>query len=273
MINHLVERFGDSDNPSDLCELDSETVRQIIQRGSCRHYEDEAVPMDLLKTLCATALCSPTKSDLQQRDIVIIKNTNLRNSINALFPHDQWIHQAPEFLIFCGNHRRQQQINEWKGIDFANHHLDSFFNASVDAGIALSAFVIAAESMGLGCCPISALRDHCDTVSELINLPNHVFPIAGMTVGWPASIPRVSMRLPISHTVHVDQFSETDIRDTIEQYDRRRADSQPYQRQRLTDKYGTADHYGWSDDKARQYAVPQRSDFGKFIRSKDFNLE
>jgi len=31
--------------------------------------------------------------------------------------------------------------------------------------------------------------------------------------------------------------------------------------------------YGWSEDKARQYGVPQRADFGAFVRSKGFGLD
>ena len=31
--------------------------------------------------------------------------------------------------------------------------------------------------------------------------------------------------------------------------------------------------YGWSEDKARQYAEPLRADFGAFVRKKGFNLD
>ena len=37
--------------------------------------------------------------------------------------------------------------------------------------------------------------------------------------------------------------------------------------------FGVKPDYGWSDDKARQYADPQRADWGAFIRSKGFNLD
>ena len=42
-------------------------------------------------------------------------------------------------LIFCGNNRRQRLWHGWRDKPFANDHLDAFFNASVDAGIALTA--------------------------------------------------------------------------------------------------------------------------------------
>jgi nitroreductase/FMN reductase [NAD(P)H] len=82
---------------------------------------------------------------------------------------------------------------------------------------------IAAECIGLGCCPISAIRNQAFAVSELLGLPDHVFPIAGLALGWPAENPPVSMRLPLSCTVHRNRFSEDNILDQIMDYDRRRA--------------------------------------------------
>lgn len=62
-------------------------------------------------------------------------------------------------VVFCGNNRRQRLLHAWHGVPFANDHLDAFFNATADADTALGAFVTAAEALGLGCCPISAVRN------------------------------------------------------------------------------------------------------------------
>ena len=48
---------------------------------------------------------------------------------------------------------------------------------------------------------------------------------------------------------------------------------QPYRKQRYADRYANVDFYGWSEDKARQYSVPERADFGEFIRKKGFSLK
>ena len=62
------------------------------------------------------------------------------------------------------------------------------------------------------------------------------------------------------------------VRAQIDGYDRRRAAIHSSGKQRLVETYGKADFYGWSEDKARQYAVPERADFGAFIRRKGFDL-
>ena len=232
---------------------------------------------ELIRTLCALALSAPSKSDLQQRDIVIIEDQAIRSRIDGLLSSgplaQAWIPGAPALLVFCGNNRRQRQIHAWRGKAFVNDHLDAFFNASVDAGIALAAFVMAAEAAGMGCTPISAIRNHAQEISNLLGLPDHVFPVAGLGLGWPAREPRISLRLPLSATVHRNRFDETGIKETVEAYDRRRDAAQPVQAQRDIDTYGRADFYGWSEDKVRQYAKPERADWGAFVRAKGFRLD
>ena len=56
-------------------------------------------------------------------------------------------------------------------------------------------------------------------------------------------------------------------------HDARREAVQPYKTQRYADKFGQSVPYGWSEDKARQYSVPERADFGAFVRRKGFKLD
>ena len=46
---------------------------------------------------------------------------------------------------------------------------------------------LAAESAGLGSCAISALRNHPQEVAEILELPDKVFPVAGLCLGYPAA--------------------------------------------------------------------------------------
>ena len=277
----LALRFGGETlayEPGESAQDLPEVWRQMAVRGSCRHFRAEPVAPELIYMLCALALAAPTKSDLQQRDIVIIDDAALRGEIDRLMATgplaQDWVPDASQLLIFCGNHRRQRQIHELRGHPFVNDHLDAFFNAACDAAIALGAFVIAAEARGLGCTPISAIRNHAERISELIGLPEHVFPFAGLAVGWPKfEKPRISPRLPLAATVHRNRFDNADAAGVIEAYDRRREGIKPMTAQRNTDLFGTSEFYGWSEDKARQYAQPEREDWGAYVRRRGFKLD
>jgi hypothetical protein len=164
-------------------------------------------------------------------------------------------------------------ISRLRGKPFVNDHLDPFFDAVVDAAIALARFIRAAEAVGLGCCPISAIRDHPRTVSNLLQ-PDRVVPVAGICVGWPAQGGEITPRLSLNTTVIENKYDARDLTAEIDAYDRRRAKSRPYRHQWNTDRWGDASFYGWSEDKARQYAAePMRTDFGSFVRGKGFCLD
>lgn len=272
LASALSERFGaapvvDASTPG----LD-ELVRMAEHR-SHRKYSARPVAPELLRLLLACALSAPSKSDLQQADVVHVADRAKIKAIADAIPDMPWIANAPVFLVFCGNNQRIRQIGEWRGKPFVNDHLDHFMNAAVDAGLVMMSIIRAAEAVGLGACPISAVRNRSDEVSRLLGLPDHVFPVAGLCVGYPAEEGRITPRLSLEVTVHTDRYDENGLKEKIEAYDRRRDALLPYRRQRNPERFGKADFYGWSEDKARQYAVPEREDFGAFIRNKGFSLK
>lgn len=262
----LDARFGDAPEVPD----EAGGLSDMAGRGVCRLYQNRVVAPDLVRTLCAVALSAPSKSDLQQRDIVVVSDRKIRAKLDAITGFE-WQPAAPVLLVFCANHQRFHDCHRLAGVAMANDHLDGFFNAAVDAGIALQAFITAAERVGLGCCPLSVLRNQAARVSDLLGLPDRVIPVAGLTVGWPARPGRISPRLSLTATVHQDRFT-TDRDAGIREYDARRRQVHAFA-EREPDRFGEKADYGWSDDKARQYADPQRADFGAFVRGKGFRLD
>jgi nitroreductase/FMN reductase [NAD(P)H] len=110
-------------------------------------------------------------------------------------------------------------------------------------------------------------------VSDLLALPEKVVPVAGLCLGWPAERRDLTARLGLDTTVHRGRFDERDLADKIDAYDRRREAHRPFARQRDPKRWGEAPAYGWSEDKARQYAEPLRADFGAFVRKQGFRLD
>jgi nitroreductase/FMN reductase [NAD(P)H] len=248
------------------------TLARMANRRVHRRYTDRAVDPGLLRLLCACALSAPSKSDLQQCDILQVTDAGKRAAIADGIPDMPFVRDAPAFLVFLANGRRLTEIARLRGKPFPNDHLDLFFNAVVDTAIVLSAFVTAAEAVGLGACPISVIRDRAAEVSALLELPEHVIPVAGLCLGWPATEGYLSLRLDLANTLHTDRHDEGDLAARIESYDRRRARQFQY-KPRDPERWSAVDFYGWSEDKARQYAVPARADFGAFVRAQGFKLD
>ncbi|MFT5173653.1 MAG: FMN reductase [NAD(P)H] [Gammaproteobacteria bacterium] len=250
-------------------------VARIINRRVVRQFEDRAIPAALMTQLLTCAQSGPTKSDLQQYSIIIVEDDAKRATIAEWIGSMNWINDASAFLIFCGDIRRNRLMSGERGYEHANDNLDSFFNATVDGTIALQSFVLGAEAAGLACVPVSYIRNHAARLAELLEIPQGVFPIAGLAVGYPAWEGRPSMRLPQSVVVHRDRYDDSAMVAAVNDYGERRHVREPIegQKQRHTDRYGVAEKCPWAEQMARQLSLPERAQFREFIEAQGFALK
>ncbi len=268
-------RFGeDAELPGDLPDIP--WVRQVLLRRTHRRYAPRPVPEALLRLFLAVAFSASSKSDFQQASVIRVEDRAPRDRLAALVPDMPWIGNAPVFLVFCGDARRLERIGELRGHQQDNGRLEGFFNAAIDAALVMQTFILAAETAGLGCCPISVIRNHAGAVAEILELPDKVFPVAGLCLGYPAAEGFVSMRLPLAVTLHTDRYDNSALAENIENYDHRRAAryTPPREQQRAAETFGYADFYGWSEDKARQAAAqPEGQTFSPHLRARGFTLD
>src|SRR4051794_36933990 len=270
----MEQRFPDTSAVGEAVDI-SPFIRQVLGRKTVRRYTDR-VPSDAtLDLVLAAALSASAKSDFQQASVLRIVDAERRRAIGDFFPAMPWIERAPVFFMFLGDARRLDRIGAMRGKPVSNGSLEGFFNAAVDATLVMQTFILAAESMGLGCCPISVIRNRVDEVAAICELPDRVFPVAGLCVGYPVEAGHVSMRLPRSVTFHVDRYDDSALERGIETYDRARDARHAMTRdqQRAPDRYGYADFYGWSEDKARQAASPEGAAFPIYLRAHGFTLD
>ncbi|MCZ6533091.1 MAG: nitroreductase family protein [SAR324 cluster bacterium] len=250
-------------------------LARILARRTQRRYTDQPIEEDLLEVLLACAQSASSKSDLQQMSIAVVQEPSSRKRIADLLPAMPWIAQAPVFLVFLGDMRRNMRVCERRGRKHVNNNLDTFFNTAVDAALAMQTFTMAAEAVGLGCCPISHIRNHMQVITDVLGLPPGVFPIAGLCVGWPQGEGRLAMRLPPAMVVHRERYDDGNFEQELEAYDRRRHEQAPIApaSQRHADKFGVVDYCPWSENVSRQLSLPEpRPDFGAFLKSHGFEL-
>lgn len=270
----FLDRFGLPGN-FESKEVATETIALQLNHKTSRRFSNDPIESDVLKLIVGCGFSAPSKSDLQQSSLIQISDPDLRHEIGNLIPTMPWIIEAPAFFVICGDSRRIRRICKLKQKSFANDHLDAFLNAASDAAMVLQNMIVAAESVGLGSCPVSVIRNHMTKIVALLSLPKYVFPLAGLCIGRPLKPNYKSMRLPLSVTWHIDKYEDEDLPREVISYDQRRDEvfSIPREKQKFIQEYGMCDFYGWSEDKARQTSKPERADIGQIIRNQGFSLD
>ena len=270
----IERRFGDGGPSGDGVD-DNDFIRRVISRKTVRHYSDSVPSDSLLDLLVAAALSASAKSDFQQASILRVVDPAKRTAMGALFPAMPWIGLSPVFFVFLGDARRLQRIGQLREKQIQNSTLEGFFNATVDAALAMQTMILCAESVGLGVCPISVIRNEIDKIAEILGLPALVFPVAGLCLGNPRGEGHVSLRLPRLATAHLDRYNDSALPQVLDDYDRRRnaRHAIPREQQRSNAEYGDASFYGWSEDKARQAAKAEGAAFPPYLRSHGFTLD
>jgi FMN reductase [NAD(P)H] len=270
----IGRRFGDN-GPAGEGVADSEMLQRVMSRKTVRRYSDDIPADSLLDVLVAAALSSSAKSDFQQASILRVDDPDRRAAIGKLFPGMPWIGASPVFFVFLGDARRLQRVGELRGKPVRNGTLEGFFNASVDAALALQTMILCAESMGLGVCPISVIRNEIEKVAAILGLPDLVFPVAGLCLGYPQGEGHLSLRLPRRLTTHRDRYDDSALAEAIDDYDRRRdaIHGIPKEQQRANAEFGEVPFYGWSEDKARQAAKAEGAAFPPYLRSHGFSFD
>jgi FMN reductase [NAD(P)H] len=270
----IARRFGDG-GPSGEAAEDNDLIRRVLSRKTVRRYSDRVPAEGLLDLLVASALSASAKSDFQQASILRVRDAGKRAAIGALFPSMPWIGNAPVFFVFLGDARRLHRIGELRGKPVKNGTLEGFFNASIDAALVMQTMILCAESSGLGVCPISVIRNEIDKVADILGLPDLVFPVAGLCLGYPSAEGFVSLRLPRQATTHTDRYDDNRLAASIDDYDRRRnaIHAIPKDQQRSNAEFGEAVYYGWSEDKARQAAKAEGAAFPPYLRRHGFTFD
>ena len=241
----------------------------LLDRRVTRRYKPDVVPDALLDTVLAGAQSAPAKSDLQQYSILVTRDAAKIAAVADAIGTMPWIKNAPLLLLFCGDIRRGRQVCAIHGREHANDSVDTFLNASMDAALAMAFCIMAAEAVGLGACPISYVRNHLDLVASLFGLPDGVFPVAGLTLGFPAARNETSPRLPPSVVVHRERYDDSGLADALPAYDALRSPAKP----RYPEVHGPKpEGCRWSENTARQLSVPERANFRAWLATKGINL-
>lgn len=251
------------------------TVEQIHRHASVRRYKPDPVPRGLVETIVAAGQRASTSSNLQAYSVVAVTAADRRAALAELCGEQEGIRQAPVFLAWCADLSRLDRICQARGYQQVARYVESFLVAAVDAALAAQNAALAAEALGLGLCYIGAIRNHPAEVIDLLELPHLVFPVAGMTLGWPAVQARPRPRLPLEAVLHWERYDTSGEAESLAAYDRAMIATGIYEGRQVPvpGSEGEVEHYGWMEHSARRVLQPMRVHLRRVLSAQGFALE
>lgn len=174
-----------------------ELFEAIKKRRSIRAFEPKPVPEELIDKILEAARWAPSAGNRQARDFIIVKDKDTKRMLSQAALDQDFIEEAPLDIVVCANGDRSARRYGERGMQLYS---------ILDAAAAVQNLLLAVYALGLGACWVGAFRD--GWVSEILNLPTWLRPIAIIPLGYPAERPRPTPRMPIEQLVHRERFKE-----------------------------------------------------------------
>ena len=177
-----------------------------MTRATVRKYTSEPVGEDLLDSLLEEASHTQTMGNLQLYSVVVTRDEAMKERLAPAHFSQPMVTEAPVVLTFCADFRR---TTDW-ALNRQGHpgynNLLSFHNAMTDTLLFCQRFCDLAEAQGLGLCFLGTTIYNPQLIIDTLHLPQLVFPVATITLGWPAEKPSPSDRLSTEAFVHRETY-------------------------------------------------------------------
>jgi nitroreductase len=241
----------------------NETLKLLQSHRSIRKYTDEKIPQEKLEAWIQAGQAAATSSFIQACTVIQVAPGEQRDQLAHLSGDQKYISEAPEFLVFCADMNRHQVACEQHDAKMHKGYTEQFLTASLDVGLFSQNVVIAAESEGYGICHIGGLRNNIEAVSNILELPELIYPVFGLCIGKPAQDPDVKPRLPLSMVLKQNTYSSEGDSAALANYDEQ---IQSYYQQRTGNNKAAT----WTSQIAAMLQKEARPYMLKFLQSKGF---
>jgi len=192
----------------------------IARRATCRAYKPDPIPDEILNRVLEAGCKSPSGGGFQSISIIKITDPDKRKKLVGFSRGQKFLATAPVSLVFCVDFHRMTQVMNTEPAPFRYPDLfKQLVMGVVDASVCAQTMVLAAEAEGLGSCYIGNILNVADQVSDMLALPQRVFPVIMLTLGWPKTDRRRQPpKYPASLLVHENQYQERTDKEVYDAY-------------------------------------------------------
>jgi len=174
--------------------LENPIIQSMMCRKSIRHYTDEMPSDEVIATVVRSGQQAPFASQLCS---LLLSRDREKNRFNA-----------PLQFIACVDSHKWELIMKRRNWEMVADDMLLLLLGFQDAALMAENMVIAAESLGLGSCFLGGIPFHTSEIIAEYKLPPRVFPMVGLTMGYPAENPPPRPRYPMEFVLFEGQYPQ-----------------------------------------------------------------
>ena len=183
----------------------NETIDLLLAHSSVREFSDKPVDEETVHTILACAQKAPTSSYLQAYSIIRVEDPAKREALAEYAGGQEWVMKAPLVLLFCADLHRQEVLVK-PDDPHVLHNTELYTVSVIDAALAAQKALVAAQALGLGGVPVGGVRNETEKMARLFDLPEMVFPMFLLCLGYPKTVPPQRPRLAETLICDTDRY-------------------------------------------------------------------
>lgn len=162
----------------------NEVIKILETRHSTRAFSAEKVKDEDLDLILRSVQNAPTSMSAQQVSLVVIREKDRIAEITKYTGNQPQVACADAFIVVCMDFNRTNTAVDLNGDKQCIHKTaEGLLVAATDAGIMVGLLDVAIQSLGYGSTIIGGLRDQPEACIKMMELPNMVYPLVGITIG------------------------------------------------------------------------------------------
>lgn len=158
-------------------------LKIIKERRSVRDFEKRDIPDDVMDKLAEALIWAPSAGNLQSRKFYFVRDNKIKRELASAALNQRFVAEAPLVVVGCTDSRIYSRYGD-RGVNLY---------AIQDVACSIMSMMLLAWENGLGSVWVGAFRE--GEVSEVLDLPNNLRPVAIVPVGFPSRIPSTPPRV------------------------------------------------------------------------------
>ena len=196
----------------------NQTLKLMQSHCSVRYYSSEPVTTSMVRSILTSAQCASTSSFVQAYSVIQVTDDSIRKKIAGIAGGQVWVEKAPVFFVFCADLTRLLQSCSTHNVTSESGYTEQSIVATIDTALFGQNVMLAAESEGLGGVFIGGIRNDPHAVCNLLDIPEHAYPVFGMCLGYPDQRQDTKPRLQLEAILKIGKYHPTDLQ-VLQEYD------------------------------------------------------